>query len=116
MAMASDAAMTVLTRIGIPPVSIEASPFPPAVQSAFLPILAPIPPYRPTALPSIFAPHDPRPIRLYDGESPQGRPAQPGDLEGDLPRLLPRRQDRGPRLQRGRQEHPPQDHGGGRQG
>ena len=56
------------------------------------------------------------PVHLHDAEPPAGSPAQQGGPEGDLPVVLPGREDRRPRLERRREVDAAADHGGRRQG
>src|SRR5690606_13054337 len=51
------------------------------------------------------------PVHLRDEGSPQGRPAEAGDLEGDLAVVLPGREDRRGGAQRRRQVLAAPDHG-----
>ncbi len=60
----------------------------------------------------ILSPHGRR-IHLHDAGPPEGRPAPARDPQGDLPLVLPGRQDRRDRVQRQRQVDAAPDHGGG---
>ena len=56
------------------------------------------------------------PIHLHDAEPAEGRPSAARDPEGDLPLVLPGREDRRPRVERRGQVDAAQDHGGRRHG